>query len=342
MSLALRCAGLTKRFGGVPAVQSVSLEVEAGTLLALLGPSGCGKTTLLRLIAGLDRPQTGTIEIAGLEVETPSTHVPPEKRGIGLVFQDYALFPHLTIEENVAFGAPINNGTNSSVDDMLHQVGLDGLASRMPDVLSGGQQQRVALARALLPQPSLIMLDEPFSNLDPSLRNEVQAEVQRVLTEANATAIIVTHDQEEALSLADEVAVMIDGKILQQASPNTIYRKPRTRQVAEFVGEINAIEGQGIGRAVVCDLGTISVPTNVLGPVDVLIRPEALELSPDPGGQATQIGRRFFGHGQMIDLEFDSGVRLSSRVGPTFTFAPNGRVRVHLDGDVIAFPKTTS
>ncbi len=339
MSPALRCSHLTKRFAGVTAVNDASLEVETGTLLALLGPSGCGKTTLLRLIAGLERPHHGTIEVAGRTVESDSVHLPPERRQVGLVFQEYALFPHLSVEDNVAFGLARGTQRAARVKEMLGQVGLDGLGTRMPHELSGGQQQRVALARALAPGPRLIMLDEPFSNLDPALREGVRREVRRVLRAAEATAIIVTHDQEEALSLADEVAVMMDGRILQQAAPAELYRRPASRTVAEFVGDINVIAGRAIGRAVVCDLGTISVVDDLYGPADVLIRPEALQLTNDLGGQAVQVGRSFFGHDQMINLRFDSGLRLSSRVGPTFTFRRGARVRVQLSGDVLAFPR---
>ncbi|MDE2919651.1 MAG: ABC transporter ATP-binding protein [Chloroflexota bacterium] len=321
------------------AVNDASLEVGTGTLLALLGPSGCGKTTLLRLIAGLERPHSGTIEVAGRTVESASVHLPPERRQVGLVFQEYALFPHLSVEDNVAFGLPRGSDQAARVEDMLGQVGLVGLGTRMPHELSGGQQQRVALARALAPGPRLIMLDEPFSNLDPALRDGVRREVRRVLRAAEATAIIVTHDQEEALSLADEVAVMMDGRILQQAPPAELYRRPASRRVAEFVGDINVIDGRAIGRAVVCDLGTISVLDDLYGPAHVLIRPEALQLTEDQGGQAVAVGRSFFGHDQMINLRFDSGLRLSSRVGPTFTFRRGARVRVQLSGDVLAFPR---
>ena len=335
--LALRCSGLTKRFAGVTALTDASLEVTEGTLLALLGPSGCGKTTLLRLIAGLDRPDAGTVEIGDRLVEAAGVHAPPEERQVGLVFQEYALFPHLSVADNVAFGLARGQDRKARVQDLLGQVGLDGLGSRMPHELSGGQQQRVALARALAPGPRLIMLDEPFSNLDPALREGVRREVRRVLRAAEATAIFVTHDQEEALSLADEVAVMMNGRILQHAPPAELYRRPASRQVAEFVGEINVIDGRAIGRAVVCDLGTISVLDDLYGPTDVLIRPEALQLTEDMGGQAVQVGRRFFGHDQMISLRFDSGLQLSSRVGPTFAFRRGARVRVQLSGDVLAF-----
>ena len=250
--------GLHKSFGVLNALRDISLVIEPGEFLVVVGPSGCGKTTFLRILAGLEQASLGRVLFDNQSVDS----LGPRDRDVAMVFQDHALYPHLSVYDNIAFGLKMRGvsfrETDNRIQEIFRLMEIDSYLDRRCYQLSGGQQQRVALARALLPQPNLIMLDEPFSNLDPSLRNEVQAEVQRVLTEANATAIIVTHDQEEALSLADEVAVMIDGQILQQDSPDTIYRKPRTRQVAEFVGEINAIEGQGIGRAVVSDLGTIS------------------------------------------------------------------------------------
>ena len=258
------------------------------------------------------------------------------------MFQEYALFPHLNVADNVAFGLSRGRDREARVRDMLGQVGLDGLGLRMPHELSGGQQQRVALARALAPGPQLIMLDEPFSNLDPALREGVRREVRRVLRAANATAIIVTHDQEEALSMADAVAVMMDGRIQQQGAPAAVYWWPVSRRVAEFVGDINVIDARAIGRAAVCELGTVAILEDVVGPVDLLIRPEALQLTPDSRGTAVQMGRTFYGHDQMIEVRFDSGLRLTSRVAPMFPFARGGRVRVQLspDGEALAFPRT--
>ncbi|MBM4436866.1 MAG: ABC transporter ATP-binding protein [Actinobacteria bacterium] len=337
MNVALRCRELSKRFGDVQAVDDVSFEVAEGSLFALLGPSGCGKTTVLRLIAGLETPDAGLIEIAGSIAQSARTQVPPERRHVGLVFQDYALFPHLDVRANVAFGLAGANGRDARVDEVLAQVGLTELARRMPDELSGGQQQRVALARALAPRPRLVLLDEPYSNLDAALRVGLRLEVRAILRAAGATAVFVTHDQEEALSLADVVGVMMEGRLVQIGTATEVYRRPASRVVAEFIGEVNLLPGQGIGRAVVCDLGTVVVPEPLIGPVDVLVRPEALRLSADPRGQGVVTGHAFYGHDQIVHVRLDSGLRLQCRTGPGFDQPDGARVRVQLEGDALAF-----
>jgi iron(III) transport system ATP-binding protein len=219
----LTCRGLYKRFGTTNAVDGVDLNVADGHLLSLVGPSGCGKTTLLRLIAGFETPDAGEIELDGRRLCGPGTFVPPEKRKISLVFQDFALFPHMNVAANISFGLPKEADKKRRVGELLDLVGLQGLESRMPHQLSGGQQQRVALARALAAEPKLILLDEPFSNLDPSVRARVRGEVKQLLQTVGITAIFVTHDQEEALSLAEQVGVMIDGHILQVGTPTEVY-----------------------------------------------------------------------------------------------------------------------
>ena len=337
VGVALQCAQISKRFGDVQALDKATVEVRTGALLALLGPSGCGKTTMLRAIAGLETPDDGTVHINGRVVFSQAKRVPPERRKVGLVFQDFALFPHLDVRANVGFGLRRGGGNDARIDDMLSQVGLQGLGQRMPHELSGGQQQRVALARALAPNPRLILLDEPFSNLDASLRVELRTEVRDILRRANATAVFVTHDQEEALSLADEVAVMIEGRILQTGPPDEIYRRPAALAVAEFVGEANVIPGQGIGRAVVCELGTVAIPEPMIGRVDVLVRPESLRLTPDPNGQAVVRFRQFYGHDQVVTVGFDSGLIIDCRVGPDFDLPRGNRVRAQLSGHVQAF-----
>ena len=333
----LHCTGLNKRFGSAIAVDDVSFDVPAGTILALLGPSGCGKTTTLRLIAGLDRPDAGEIALGGTIVENTDVNVPPEHRRVGVVFQDYALFPHLDVRGNVGFGLTRHGRRTNRIADVLDLVGLSDLAARMPHELSGGQQQRVALARALAPEPQIVLMDEPFSNLDAAFRNELRHDVRRVLREAGSTAVFVTHDQEEALSMADHVAVMINGRVLQVDPPQDIYRQPVSRAVADFVGEFNVIAGAGIGRAVVCDLGTVTIPDPMIGTVDLYVRPEALQVTDDASGQGTIEARRFFGHDQLVKVRFDSGLIVECRAGPALHSSIGARVRVQLNGDVLAF-----
>lgn len=338
---ALRCAGLRKRFGATVAVDGVDLEVPRGSLTALLGPSGCGKTTMLRMIAGLATPDAGTIEVNGRQVTGPGVAVAAERRQIGLVFQDYALFPHLTVARNVAFGlsALSRSQRAARVAEVLELVGLAEVARRLPTALSGGQQQRVALARALAPSPQLILLDEPFSNLDAALRATVREDVRRILREAQATAIVVTHDQEEALSLTDRVAVMHAGQLHQLADPHTLYTKPATRFVAEFVGEADVVPGRRTGPfQVETPLGRLATTEPVDGTdVDVVVRPEALRVRRDDVGSATVAGISYFGHDQLVQLELDSGQVMRARRGPRLDLQRGDRVEVHVDGPVVTF-----
>ncbi len=231
---------LVKRFPGVTAVNAVSFEIYPGELVAILGPSGCGKSTLLQLIAGLSRPESGTISYAGEDWVNRESFVPPENRDCGMVFQDMALFPHLSVGRNVGFAISWPR-KRATVKKMLELVGLKGLAKRMIHELSGGQQQRVALARSLAPEPDLLLLDEPFSSLDFKLRQEMRREVRHILKQQEVTSILVTHDQNEAFAFADTVAVMFNGQVEQHGSPQQIYRQPATRATAAFVGEANFI-----------------------------------------------------------------------------------------------------
>jgi iron(III) transport system ATP-binding protein len=339
---ALEVRDLVKRFGGSDAVSGVSFTVDAGEVLAILGPSGCGKTTTLRLIAGFERPNEGAIAIAGQTVSQPGKCLPPEKRRIGMVFQDGVLFPHLSVGDNVGFGIPRGQHKDERVGEALELVGLGGLQDRMPYELSGGQQQRVSLARAIVPNPAIILLDEPFASLDAALRTRLRADVRQILNDVGATVIWVTHDQEEALSLADRVAVMFDGKIVQDAAPEELYHRPVSREVGSFVGDAQFLPGVGSSRRVECELGDLPTFGPTQGPVDVMIRPESLRLTPaadDAVPNATVVGRLFFGHDQLLRLRLDSGTTLNARLGSYGGIRPGDRVQVSVRGAVLALER---
>jgi iron(III) transport system ATP-binding protein len=333
----VRLSGVSRSYGPVRAVRELDLEVRKGEILAFLGPSGCGKTTTLRLIAGFESPDSGTVEVGGRKVAGPGLAVPPEKRRVGMVFQDYALFPHLSVEQNVAYGLPGGKKRQGRIEEVLALAHLEGLGDRMPHELSGGQQQRVALARALAPEPAVVLLDEPFSNLDASLRVRVRSEMREILRDAGATAVFVTHDQEEALSLADEVAVMMDGMVVQSAPPETLYHQPATRQVASFVGEANFLPGVAENGHVSCALGDIPILGDGEGEVEVMLRPEALVLRALPNGQATVEDREFYGHDQLLKLRLDSGGTLRARLVGGPGFGPGERVAVDVWGSAVVF-----
>ena len=334
----IKCAGVTKAFGSTIAVDHTDLQLDRGTILALLGPSGCGKTTLLRLIAGFERVDEGTIELGGRLLSSPRNSLPPEKRRVGLVFQDYALFPHLNVEANVAFGVPRGVDKKARIAEMLELVGLDRLGKRMPHELSGGQQQRVALARTLAAEPDLVLLDEPFSNLDPSLRTRVRNDVWRILRECNQTAIVVTHDQEEAFGLPGLVGVMLDGRILQVGTAPELYLRPADRRVAEFIGDANFIRGDKQGSAAACALGTIPVTGEREGAVDLMVRPEDIRLDPDAPLQAEVVRTEYYGHDQVVFLRLPDGEIVRVRVLQGASYAPGEVYGLRLAGEAIAYP----
>ncbi len=351
----LTITGLTKRFGTRPVVRDLDLELDHDDFVALLGPSGCGKTTTLRLIAGFEQPDAGTIEIGGQVVVGRGVFVQPERRRVGMVFQDHALFPHLTVSQNVAFGLGRGRQRALRVAECLELVGLGGYGERLPHQLSGGQQQRVALARALAPRPDILLLDEPFSNLDPSLRVQVRADVRAILKAAQTTAILVTHDQEEALSLADRMAMMLDGTIVQTGRPEDLYHRPATRAVATFIGDAQFLPGTVDGDTVVTALGASPAATAGNGPVDALVRPEMIVLTPDTdegtsapaaarggarGGVPGRIvSRQFYGHDQVITIELGGGEMIEARVGGHYPVFPGSRVRLSIRGVVQTFPR---
>ena len=336
----LRVRGLAKSFGPVRAVAGADFDVPAGSICALLGPSGCGKTTTLRLIAGLERADAGTIELGDRVLQDERTFVPPEKRRVGMVFQDYALFPHLDVAGNVGYGLG-RRPDPARIAEALALVGLKGEADRPVHELSGGQQQRVALARALAPTPDLILLDEPFSNLDATLREHLREEVRAILAEAGVTALFVTHDQEEALSIADVVAVMREGRIEQAGTPEEIYSRPATRWMAEFIGEIEILPGIAREGRAECALG--SLPTDVEGEVDVLIRPESVAIGlrgPQGAPTAEVISRKFYGHDQLVELRLASGEIVRSRRLGFPQWHPGDRVQVWIEGPADVLPRT--
>ena len=305
--------GLDKHFGNQPVLRGVDLHVAPGTVVALLGPSGCGKTTLLRTIAGLEQPDRGSIEVSGKVVVGPNVWVAPERRRIGMVFQDWALFPHLDVAGNVGYGLPRKERTAERIEAALEIVDLGGLAKRQPGTLSGGQQQRVALARAIAPEPAVLLLDEPFSNLDSSLRVQVRSEIHQLLVELGVTTVFVTHDQEEAFVLGDEVAVMFDGQIVQQAPPADLYAHPATPWVAAFVGDANLLAGSADGGMAHTAVGAVPLLTASHGPVTVLLRPEELRLT--SGGDAVVELIEYYGHATVYLVQPAEGPRVRVRAG---------------------------
>ncbi|MBW3614638.1 MAG: ABC transporter ATP-binding protein [Actinobacteria bacterium] len=335
-------AGVTKAFGEVQAVRPTDLEADEGELLALVGPSGCGKTTLLRLIAGFEAPDAGTIHIGGSLVAGDGVFTPPERRRVGMVFQQLALFPHLDVAGNVGYGLKgmSRRQRASRVQELLALVGLKGYEKRFPDELSGGEGQRVALARALAPQPAVVLLDEPFSSLDLSLREAVRREVRRILKVAGATAILVTHDQDEALALGDRVAVMLGGRIAQVGLPEEVYRRPRDPTVADFLGDANLIEGDLADGVLHTEVGQL-VPAGAIptGPRAIaLLRPEDLDLELVSDGPATVVGVEYFGHDQVVALRLSSGLELRARLHARERFPEGSRVSVRCAGPrVVAF-----
>ncbi len=357
---ALIAQSVSKTFGETVAVREASFEVERGEIVALLGPSGCGKSTTLRVLAGFERPDGGAVKINGEVVVDESTWRPPEHRRIGMVPQDFALFPHLSVGENVGFGLPDGQRAwwtrqlrrlrhveaPARVREMLELVGLDGFAERFPHELSGGEAQRVALARALAPQPAAVLLDEPFSNLDQNLRASLRLAMRSILKAADTAAVFVTHDREEALSLADRVAVMRLGRIEQIGTPDEIYYRPQTRFIGTFVGDANILPGRRLRSGAETELGYVILanpPADDAGDsFDILLRPEQLALKPtthDDPERATVMSSEYYGHDQVVRVRLRSGAEVETRLRTEVVWHPDDPVTVVVLDDAIALPR---
>jgi iron(III) transport system ATP-binding protein len=355
----LSVQGLYKAFGPHPVLAGLDLAVPAGSLTAILGPSGSGKTTLLRILAGFDQPDAGTVRIGPQVVDGPGAHVPPERRRIGYVPQEGSLFPHLSVAANVGFGLPAGQRRGPRTGELLESVGLAGLGRRYPHQLSGGQQQRVALGRALAIQPELVLMDEPFAALDTHLRASVRADVQEIFRARGTTAILVTHDQDEALSMADAVAVLRDGQIAQYAAPQDLYITPADPQLAGFIGDANLLEGQLVaarpGPAVRTVFGELAVTAAgggmTPGPVTVLVRPEQLAVETAdgagrpagwPGVAGQVVACHYYGHGAVLKVrltEADAAPEITVRTAGGPQLAAGTAVVVRATGPVLAWPR---
>lgn len=334
--------GLTHRFGDTAAIRDLSFSVYEGELLTLLGPSGCGKTTTLRVLAGLERPSAGSVSLGGRPVAGQDGFVPPEQRDVGLVFQDFALFPHLSARENVAFGLSgwSRPERDARLEELFTLVDLDGLEDRMPVELSGGQKQRVALARALAPEPEVLLLDEPFSDLDRDLRLEMREEVRRIIDETGVTAVFVTHDQQEALSISDRLAVIHDGTLKQLGHPEGVFQEPASRFVADFLGNAGFLPAEVTATGLDSPLGplpedSLRNPPRPGTEIDILVRPD--DLAVEPVGAAAANGevvyRSYLGPVIQYRVRLADGSTVECLQNHTESLDIGGQVRVELIAD---------
>jgi len=339
----LALEGVTRRFGGAPVVDDLSLEVRAGEIVCLLGPSGCGKSTTLRIAAGVERQSAGRVLLNGEAISDDRRHMPPEDRSIGLMFQDFALFPHMNVGENVAFGLKRAKNGGDAAKAMLAKVGLDGFAEKFPHQLSGGEQQRVALARALAVKPQVMLMDEPFSGLDNRLRDSVRDHTLALLKAEGAAVLLVTHDPEEALRMADKVALMREGRVVQVGAPYHVYNHPVDRLAAAFFSDVNVIHGVVRNYQTDTPFGMFLAPRLVDdADVEIIVRPEHLRIDlaekgpppePNPRTGVAAAGRveraRFMGAVSLIDVRMDhDGSRLSATVPGVML--PDQGARVYL------------
>jgi iron(III) transport system ATP-binding protein len=338
-----------QRIGGSVVLDDVSLSVRSGETVCLLGHSGCGKTTMLRVTAGLERPDEGRVLLAGREVTGPAVFVPPEARGVGLMFQDYALFPHLTIIENVTFGLSRKSAAEARriATQSLERVGLAAYAQDYPHMLSGGEQQRVALARALAPQPGMILMDEPFSNLDQRTREAIREDTMAVLRDNGSTALVVTHDPAEAMTIADRIALMRSGRVVQTGTAEELYRRPNSLFVARYFCDLNELDGEASGNVVSCAAGRFAINRPVPdGPCLVCIRPHAISLvvadvEPFAGIILT---RRFLGDADVVTIGVEGLAKpIHARMPAGYAVAPGERTGLKIDpSGVLAFAKNVN
>ena len=339
MTPRLQIEGLTRVLGGRAVVDDLTLTVEAGRVTCLLGPSGCGKSTTLRIVAGVDRQDAGIVKIDGDVVSGRGSHKPPEARGVGLMFQDFALFPHLTVARNIAFGLPRGAAAKDRVEELLRRIDLSGHGGMYPHALSGGEQQRVALARALAPRPKVMLMDEPFSGLDNRLRDGIRDTTLAVLKEEGTAVLLVTHEPDEAMRMADEIALMRDGRIVQQAAPYNIYNAPTDRSAASFFSDINTLKGKVHGALTATPFGQFLAPGLPDGTaVDIVFRPQHVRIDFDRSGRGPaptalegtpargRVRRaRFMGKESLVDFVMQDGVSLVTATVPAVFLPKPGK-----------------
>ena len=334
-NLIIRARSITKSYGSEIVLSDFNLDVWNGSIVGILGISGSGKTTALRLLAGFDKPDTGIIEMRNRVISSEDTFLPPEERNVGMVFQDYALFPHLNVEKNISFGLSRDEIKSGRLEEVLSMCNLETYRNKFPQELSGGQQQRVSLARALAPKPEVILLDEPFTSLDAHMARDLREEVVSLLRQTETTAIIVTHDQEEALSVCDVVSVLENGSIIQSATPQEIYLNPVSQTVANSVGDPNILKGFSVDGRVETSLGTFVTAYN--GALDVSIRPECIELLLDSEGSYVVKECTFYGHDQVISFQNSKGEVFRARSLPNTIYEAGDKVNINIS-EVTTFP----
>ena len=337
-NLIIRARSLEKSYGDETVLTDFNLDVWKGSIFGILGVSGSGKTTALRLLAGFENPDSGIIEMYEKIVYDEETNIPPEERNIGMVFQDYALFPHLNVEKNIGFGLTSKDINKGRLEEVLEMCNLKKYRNKFPQDISGGQQQRVALARALAPKPDVVLLDEPFTSLDAHMARDLRDEVVSLLRETETTAILVTHDQEEALSVCDIVSVLEEGKVMQSATPQEIYLNPVSQNVANSVGDPNILKGFSRNGRVETALGTFVSAYE--GALDVSIRPECIELSLDSKGAYVVKECIFYGHDQVVSFENSAGQIFRSRSLPSTIFESGDKISIEIS-EVTTFPSNT-